>query len=90
MKTNTGRNNEYLLSVNNILQNENLIWFPLLLLDLPLVFGSPSLLRQWPVTSCALKPDVSLPAWKDIRHDSLQEIYSYRTSKEITIFREAF
>ena len=52
-------------------------------------FDSP-LLHQWPVTLYALKSDISLPPWKDIRHDSIQEIHSYRTSTEITIFIEAF
>ena len=42
------------------------------------------------MTQNPLKPDISLPPRKDIRHDSLQEIHFYRTSREITIFREDF
>jgi len=53
-------------------------------------FDSPSPLHQGTVTLHALKPDSSLPPWKDIRHDSLQEIHFYSTSRAITIFREAF
>jgi len=62
----------------------------LLLLDLPLVFDSRSQLHHWTVTLHALKPDISLPPWKNVRHHSLQEIHSYRTSREIIIFREDF
>jgi len=42
------------------------------------------------VTYAALKWDITLPPCEDVRHDSLQETPFHRTSREITVFREAF
>ena len=60
-----------------------------LLLDLPLVLDSLSLLHQRLVRSKVSKPVASFPPRQDIRHDSLQEIPFYSTSMEITMFKEA-
>ena len=87
--TNEARNNEYLLNVNSTLQKNKLKSGFIVITCSAIGFDSP-LLHQWPVTLYALKSDTSLPPWKDIRHDSVQEIHSYRTSTEITIFIEAF
>jgi hypothetical protein len=59
----------------------NLDQVPRLLLDLPLALHSLSLLRQWPMTSEALKQIISFPP---------QEIPFHRTSTNITMFRETF
>ena len=89
--TREARNSEYLLNVNNTLQKDiNLTLVPWLLLDLPLAANSLSLLYQWPVTSWALKPVTSFPTWKYVRHDTVQEITFYRTSRKITMSQEAF
>ena len=87
--TSEARNNKYLLNVNSTLQKNKFKSSSLCITWSDIGFDSP-LQHQWPVTLYALKPDITLPPWKDIRHESLQEIHSYRTSSEITIFREAF
>ena len=88
--TSEARNNEYLLNVNNILQKDKGNSGSVVIIWSAIGFDSHSPLHQWPVTPHALKPDISLPPWKDVRHDSPQEIHFYRTSRETTIFREAF
>jgi len=89
--TREARNSEYLLNVNNTLQKYiNLIPVPWLLFDMPLAANSLSLLYQWPVTSWALKPVTSFPPWRDVRHNTVQEIPFHRSSREITMSKEAF
>jgi len=70
------RNNEYLLNVNSTLQKNKFKPGSIVITSSDIGFDSP-LLHQWLVTLYALKPDISLPPWKDITHDSLQEIRSY-------------
>jgi hypothetical protein len=49
------------------------------------------LLPQWrTVTSETSIPVTPVPPSEHVRPDSLQEIPLYRTSREITMFREAF
>jgi len=89
--TRKARNSEYLLNVNNTEQKDiNLTQFHSYYLICKLGLYSLSLLHQWYVTSWALKPAITFPTWEEVRHDSLQEIPLYRTSREITMFREAF
>jgi len=73
-------NYQYLLDVNNNQQRHKLNSGSSLL-DLPFALETLSLLHQWHVTSQALKPVISLPHWTDVRHDSLQEIPLYKTSR---------
>ena len=78
MKTDYQRSQKFWIYVKSEQQSTKkdikLTRIPWSLLNLSLALDPLSLLQQWPVTSYALKPVISLQPWKDVRHGSLKEI----------------